>query len=349
MFIGTLRDKKCFGYLRLAALVLSLLLAALASACSRSGANALAGKDATASARPELALQLGHGGELLTLAFSPDGKWFVSGGGDGMIKIWDARTGALKRTLNGHSLEVTSVVISPDGKRLASATGGVHWRDKSAPPASGEPVHELKLWEVETGKPLRTLTGFKKGISAIVFSPDGRTVAGGGDDKSVRFWNAETGEPERELKGASASITCLAFAPDGRSLAAGALDKQIRVWDAQTGALKQTLSGHENNVACVAFSPDGKMIASGDASSAAKLWEAGSGRLLATLLVLPAPDEYQISTEWLAFTPEGHYTGSEQSGKAINWRMGNELLPLERYAGSFRQPDLLQQAPRGGP
>ncbi|MGH9855001.1 MAG: WD40 repeat domain-containing protein, partial [Blastocatellia bacterium] len=137
--------------------LLILMVTAAGWNCSRFRQSGSAAGD---QARPELALQLGHGGAVNDIAFSPDGKTLASGSDDETIRLWDAQTGELKRTLSGQGEEVTAIAFSPDGKMIASASGDLIWLlpDLSRT-VKRKPVSEVKLWETETGKLVRTLTG----------------------------------------------------------------------------------------------------------------------------------------------------------------------------------------------
>ena len=135
----------------------------------------------------------------------------------------------------------------------------------------------VRLWDAETGDPIRTLTGHTDWVWSVSFSPDGRTIASGSRDDTVRFWDVETGEHIRTLTGHTSVVWSVSFSPDGRTLASGSDDNTVRLWDVATGTPIRTLTGHTGSVESVSFSPDGRTIASGSSDRTVRLWDVETG------------------------------------------------------------------------
>ncbi|UKZ75874.1 hypothetical protein TrVFT333_003570 [Trichoderma virens FT-333] len=239
---------------------------------------------------PYLQTLEGHREEVLSLAFSADGRYLASGSSDRIIKIWDATTGKVQQTLKGHSDEVNSVAFSPDSRYLASGS-----RDST-----------IKIWDTTTGKVQQTLGGHIRQVNPVAFSPDGRYLASGSWDNTIKIWDTTTGKEQQTLKGHSNVVTSVAFSPpDGRYLASGSSDRIIKIWDTTMGKEQQTLKGHSNVVTSVAFSPpDGRYLASGSWDNAIKIWDATTGKEQQTI------NGHDGQVRSVAFSADGRYLAS---------------------------------------
>jgi WD40 repeat protein len=161
----------------------------------------------------------------------------------------------------GHTRPIRAVALSPDGRLLASASLD----------------YEIKLWDVATGRELRTLYGHKGPVWSLAFSPDGRELASGSADFTIKLWDPISGQELHSLAGHTNTVSSVAFSSDGRWLASASWDRTVKLWDTQTDREVRTFAGHTDIVNQVAFSPDGRRLASAGRDRTIRIWDTSSG------------------------------------------------------------------------
>ena len=270
-----------------------------------SASQALDGKDNTvrvwdvASGKQIDALR-GHAAFLWCVAYSPDGQYLASGSYDQTVRIWDAKTGHEKHCLP-HSATVFGVSFSQDGRYLASSSGDMEaWSDG-----------EINVWDVRTGRAVRTLRGHTNRIVSTAFSPDGQRLGSAGMDGTVKVWDLQTGREILTLRGHQGTVQSVAFSRDGNRLLTAGDDRTVRVWDGTPleaeASQGVTLPGHNGGVSCVAFNPNGLQFASRGYDGTVRIWEIERGLAWVANAPIKTWSAGKVLRPDVVFSNDGHF------------------------------------------
>lgn len=155
-------------------------------------------------------------------------------------------------------------------------------------------------------------------IRSVCFSPDGRYLATGAEDKLIRVWDIASRTIRNTFAGHEQDIYSLDFARDGRTIASGSGDRTVRLWDIEAGQNILILS-IEDGVTTVAISPDTKFVAAGSLDKSVRVWDAATGYLVERL---EGPDGHKDSVYSVAFAPNGKDLVSGSLDKTIKmWEL----------------------------
>jgi WD40 repeat protein len=256
------------------------------------------------------------------------------------------------------SVVVTAVDLSPDASLVAAAGDD----------------HRVRIWSVETGEVVHSLSGHHDWVRSVQFSPDGNRLASAGNDRRVILWDVRTGQQVQvssPSEGALASLTfhpeggqiasagfhiyntstceqvsqwgcpcrdirCAAFSPDGRFLAVAGRNGKIRILSAHDGATLQDILSEDPQIRGLAFSPAGELLAVGGDSRDVTVWSTSSGELVHRFDVRPA------KVRALAFLSEEELICGGTDDRLIVWNLprGASVSQMVGHTGTVAALDV---------
>ena len=217
-----------------------------------------------------------------------------------------------KYILIGHKYKINSVVFSYDHKTIASAS-----KDR-----------KIKIWSVENGTLIHTLSGHTSEVNSVVFSNKNTIIASASKDGKIKLWSSEDGKLLHTLSGHKSEVNNVVFSGDGNIITSASKDGTVKIWSVENGKLLHTLSGHKSEVNNVVFSSNKNIIASASKDGTVKIWSVQNGKLIRTL------SGHKSEVNNVVFSPDGkNIVSASEDGTLKFWstRDGKLLQTLSRH------------------
>ena len=157
-------------------------------------------------------------------------------------------------------------------------------------------------------------------VSAVAFSPEGKTLASGAGDGLIFFWDPLIGVPIKLIHAQPSGVAALAYSPHGRLLASAGRDSTIKIWDATSGNELRALKGHVRDVHSLAFSPDGTLLAAGDDYGEVILWAGEDWSIKRRFS--PVTSERYVDFHTVSFSADGTYLAAFSHRLVMLWEVG---------------------------
>jgi WD40 repeat protein len=281
----------------------------------------------------------GHSKNVSSMAFSPDGRYLISGSEDAAVKVWNIpgpNTGAEFSMEERHTKTVRSVGFSGDGKYLFSFSSDktvLFDYDKKSVSLTieknendQEPVCAVLspdsariitgfyprgngaffvVYDAKNGAELSRIVRNNEAVYSAAINTEGNSIAAASGDNTVKVWDIFKGKMRTLLRGHTEPVTAAGFSGDGGQIASASNDNRIIIWDAKTADKLQSFFAHSAEIYTLSFSTTGDRILSAGSDAAVKMWNAGNA---SRLWARKAPGSWVSA--YSAFSRDGKYTAS---------------------------------------
>lgn len=246
-----------------------------------------------------------------TVCFHPSGRWLLSGGSDGIVRISDAASGDCAMALKMPEADafVTCVAVSPNGRQVLTATLGLSFH----------------LWDFESGKRIRDFVGHQGSNMSVCFSQDGRVALSGNSDYKLKLWDVASGRCIRTFEGHTAQVTSVALSPDAQTAFSGSHDGTVRHWDVESGRCVRVIQASTHRIFALSISPAGDLVASSGDENRVRLWRSADGKLVKEFTSV-------YGTMSLSFSPKGRLlavASRERAAYILDLDNGGRIDPFE--------------------
>jgi WD40 repeat protein len=286
-----------------------------------------------------------QGGEVTTLAYSPDGHRLVTGGADGTVAVWDSAFGQQLNRLETTNQPIRRVAVSPDGQRLVAVAERAAWvwdlqsgkQLRSFPDDSVGPTSQIvATFADDTGENFATVDATGQFVlrhegappqhlitiqgsqptlvRRVFFGPDSHLAINAGEDNTARLWELPGGAERLTI---NERVHQVSFNADGSKMVTLGTQNWVTVWDLTKRRKLKVLRGHERMVQSAAISRDGRLVATGDEGGKVKVWSASLGREFVEDDVCQNIAVYSPDGQRIASDPDCWIVQSSQSGRVL--------------------------------
>lgn len=282
-------------------------------------------------------------GNILSVKYSPDGKYLAAGDASYAIRLWQISNSQHIQSYFGHTDFVDCVSFSPDGNHIASGSNdhsiriwnvftgeckhilgkhsgrvrGTDFNIDGSLLVSGSEDGTVILWDAMNGKCIKVFDVNPEKIWSVAFSPIGDLIAAGSTNGFVRLWNLNL-KNCKKIKHDNKCVRDVHFSPKGDKLVSGGDDHVIKGWNTQTGDCLFQFKGHNGRIRSVSFSPNGEFVASSSEDRQIKLWNISSGNCVRTLV------GHQGWVRSISFNPNGKSLASGSEDQSIRiWEVSS--------------------------
>lgn len=247
----------------------------------------------------------GANGNIYDLSLSSNQERVVTGGADGVVRIWNLARGSLLAELRGHGDDINAVDFSNDGTKIVSGSS-----DGTA-----------KVWDLESEQVITDFAGHSDNVNSVMFAPTGDRIVSASSDNDVHIWASDTGNIEATFSGHTGSVRSAVFSPGGTKVVSGGYGSDIvRVWEAGTGNELIEFIDHTAPIYDLAISHAGGQVVSSGQDDQVKVWDIDTGNLSANF-------NHEDSVRAVAFGPEDNLVFSGGNDDQIKiWNIAEDSL-----------------------
>lgn len=284
-----------------------------------------------------------QGVKAYAAAYSPNGRYIVSGDANGLVTLWDVINNTLVKNIKCHSGEIYGLNWDKESSKfISSASDGTTiiydiFNKKIIGPfqsnagwsnfADFNPKNcdefvigcgdgSLQIWSISQNKILYKIKGNSNLVHQVSYSPNGSMIASAGYDYKVNVWNSKDLTLITSLDKHKHAVYCAKWSHDGTKLAssAGVLDLTVKIWDTNNWTLIKDLIGHTNKINSCVWSPNDKFILSADDNDHIIKWDVNSGTLMKDFIAQSGGVYY---ADWSPFG--GRFVSAGLNGNVKIW------------------------------